>query len=44
MLLLIAAAVFLVTIVQIGLLQFAFDKLGLSADSAVAASDRHPDG
>lgn len=35
MLLLIAAAVFLVTVVQIGLLQFAFDKLGLSADSAV---------
>jgi len=34
MMLLIAAAIFLVTIVQIGLLQFAFDKLGLSADSA----------
>ena len=33
-LLLIAAAVFLVTVVQIGILQIAFDKLGLSADSA----------
>jgi uncharacterized membrane protein len=34
MMLLIAAAIFLVTIVQIGLLQFAVVKLGLSADSA----------
>lgn len=34
LLLLIAATVFLVTVVQLGILQFAFDKLGLSADSA----------
>ncbi|MBK6630518.1 MAG: DUF1614 domain-containing protein [Betaproteobacteria bacterium] len=32
--LLIALAVFLVTVVQLGILQIAFDKLGLSADSA----------
>lgn len=34
LLLFIALAVFLVTVVQLGILQIAFDKLGLSADSA----------
>lgn len=34
LLLLIAAAVFLVTVVQLGILQIAFDKLGLAAESA----------